>query len=41
MYKYYLNIIKKDVLQYDYYSNNGNLLKTVFESISELEEVEK
>ena len=41
MYTNYLNSLKKDVLQYDYYSNNGNLLKTVFEIISELEEVEK
>jgi hypothetical protein len=41
MYRNYLNSLKKDVLDYDYFSNNGNLLKIVFEIISELEEVEK
>ena len=41
MYSNYLESLKKDVLDHQYYSNNGNLLKTVFEIISELEEVEK
>jgi long-subunit acyl-CoA synthetase (AMP-forming) len=41
MYRNYLESLKKDVLDDEYFSNNGNLLKTIFEIISELEEVEK
>jgi|SaaInl0LU_22_DNA_1037365.scaffolds.fasta_scaffold02324_1 hypothetical protein len=41
MYTNYLTSLNKDVDFYTATSNNGNLLKTSLEIVSELEEIEK